>query len=576
MRIRASVTAAVSLAMLAASGVAQDPSNDPNGDAKQSASARTIEQWVFDYEHDRLAPSGLLRKEPGLWPRYCATARAGNLLTERDPGNLTHLEALQKILLFAEQHPDGSIGEAILGLASVGIDKSLADNAAIELRDLGHVTLLNIDQRGIWFAILRTAGGLLLKGEDGVVPTAPTTARRVAALRLLGFKDEPVFRIAIEAGLLDLDPRVRLVAVEGLQSRGRHRKDSLPLLVRCCGTERHPVVAAAILRAMQAVLEIHREYLSREEVDTAVGVALQQLGKSGWRADMDLLSLIEAFPQKAAIPSLIDLLRSRSSADDSLVTAINKDASPLLRDRAFNCLRGMTGAIYTIDQHKQWREFWLQEQGRIVVPDRVQLNHDLGGTRSAFFGIPVIGRQIVFVIDLSGSMDSPHGASLTAQSQNQGQVSTRLSIAKDQLLLAVQSMDNASRYQLLTFDSEAHFCSKQPVAPSSASLRSLTELLARLKSGSGTNIYDGLSQALALPEARYGATPAALVDEVFLLSDGEPNCGALQNPDEILRVVRTANAYLKVRINTVFIGTDRGSKFLQQLASENGGVFVQR
>ena len=68
----------------------------------------------------------------------------------------------------------------------------------------------------------------------------------------------------------------------------------------------------------------------------------------------------------------------------------------------------------------------------------------------------------------------------------------------------------------------------------------------------------------------------AKIDELFVLSDGEPTTGQVTDTDEILRLVKEANKYLKVRINTVFSGTGKGAGFLRQLAEQNDGVFVQR
>jgi hypothetical protein len=41
-------------------------------------------------------------------------------------------------------------------------------------------------------------------------------------------------------------------------------------------------------------------------------------------------------------------------------------------------------------------------------------------------------------------------------------------------------------------------------------------------------------------------------------------------------MVKLANRYAKIRINTVFTGSGKGAALLRRLADENGGVFVQR
>lgn len=541
---------------------------------QRTAAAAAIVQWVDDYERDRLGPRGDLRRESGLQPRYYGTALAAGVMSTRDAGRLTHLDALQKLLFFAENHIDLAMGDAVLCVAGAGLEKSLADVDATTVRDLGQATLRRIDHPGVSAEILRAARGTagLEDDEGNPLPQVPV-ARRVAALQWLSSKTAPEYFAAIQASLLDVDPRVRLAAVEALQLR--HLPGSLSDLQRCSASERHPVVAAALLRAILSVLRQNRDVLPRAEIDAAVVAALRQIGQAGWRADMDLVELVSEFPQKSAIPYLIDLLRTRSTGDDPLVSAVNKNASPLLRDRAWTCLKGMTGAIYSAEQYREWRQFWLAEQDRIQVPERISLVQDPNGTRSAFFGIPVTGRQIVFLIDTSGSMDEPYGITTSAPGKT-AQPVTRLSAAKEQLLLAVQSMDPEARYQLLTFDSEARVYSKQPIQPNAASLRSLTELLSHLKSHGGTNVYDGLAQALSLQQLKYGQETPSPIDEVFLLSDGEPTAGAVRDPEEILKLVRAANVYLKARIHCVFAGKGEGAEFLRKLAAENGGVFVQR
>ena len=77
-------------------------------------------------------------------------------------------------------------------------------------------------------------------------------------------------------------------------------------------------------------------------------------------------------------------------------------------------------------------------------------------------------------------------------------------------------------------------------------------------------------------EQRFGQPVAVTVDEIFVLSDGEPTAGDVRDAGELLRIVKEANKYAKVRINTVFTGRGRGADLLRRLAEENGGVFVHR
>src|SRR5262245_26878919 len=110
-------------ALLAAPSAAQRDDREAEQQKTRTAVVAAVRFWVDDYEHDRLFPHGPLRPEPGLQPRYVAIARAAALLSDKDLTALTHLDALQKLLFFAESHPDEAVGEALLALAAAGLDK---------------------------------------------------------------------------------------------------------------------------------------------------------------------------------------------------------------------------------------------------------------------------------------------------------------------------------------------------------------------------------------------------------------------------------------------------------------------
>lgn len=535
--------------------------------------AEAIRLWCADYETDKLGPSGPIRRGRGLQPGYVTPLQRAGVVEDRDFERLTHLDALQKAVFFAEMHPAAGLGDAVLDLAAVGFDKSLIDRESRMLRDLGHWTLVRMDHQGVWFLLMRAAAGEelpFLAAER--TPASPSVARQVAALKVLGTSDRPLFRSTLQGQLLALDPRVRLAASEALEFQ--RRADSLPVLVRALGSERHPVVSLALARALVAVLTANAERLDGESRDRAVRAALRTLGQAGWRTDMELVDLAERYPSKAAIPELIAVLERTTVQPDRLVELVNRDASPRLRARAHEVLRGLTGALIPADQPRVWREFWQSEREHIVVPEKIGRFREVN-TRAEFFGIPVTGREIAFLIDTSGSMDTGTG---TAGGGGRGRRSgpSRLDAAREQMLLAVQAMDpTAMRFHLITFDASVWAWTKEPVKPDQSGVQNLTRVLGRLRADGGTNVFEALVQSLALEELRYGQESSSGVDEVFLLSDGMPTVG-MKDPDEILAAVAQANRYLKVRIHTVFTGTGKGSEFLRMLAEQNDGVYVQR
>ncbi|MBL9078805.1 MAG: VWA domain-containing protein [Planctomycetes bacterium] len=550
----------------------------PSADEVSRLAAQALRAWVDDYERGRLAPHGVLRSGVGLQPSYVAYARRGGFVEERDHDRLNHLDVLQKVLVHAEHHPSADVADALLALAATGLEAAFLDHEALQLRDLGWHALLRSDHRGGWFVILRAAAGgrVPLVGDDSEDPgrdgLAVGPARRVAALRLLGQRALPVFRSTIEAALTDPDPRVRLGAVEALDLQ--RRKESLPRVVQVLESERHPVVAQALVRLLLALLRAE----PGPDADVraaALQVALRRIGQAGWRTDMELLDLVEAFPSKAVLPAVLDALELADRPPDKLVAAVNEQASPLLRQRAAGLLRAMTGALLPDDDPAAWRSFWQAERDRIVVPERLVQDRP-EATRAQFFGVPVTGRHIVFVIDTSGSMDELAAGTEGERERRRGGERTRLRAAKEQLAAAVQAMPDESTFEVVTFAGEAKRWTGAAVRSGSRSLRSLTELTSRWRAHGGTNLYAALAEALGFERQRWADPGTGKVDEVFVLSDGEPTAGPVQDGDELLRLCTEANKYARIRIHAVFTGSGPGGELLRRLAEQNGGVFVQR
>ena len=194
-------------------------------------------------------------------------------------------------------------------------------------------------------------------------------------------------------------------------------------------------------------------------------------------------------------------------------------------------------------------------------------------TKAQFFGLPVAGGAVAFLLDTSGSMGDDVEAAAAARRRAPP---TRLARAKEQLLLAAQALPAATTVQVFTFADQAKAWTQAPITPTAANLRALTELLSRIRAHGGTDLHEGLVNALGMRQQRFGEPAAAAIDELFVISDGVPTSGDMQEGVDILREVRAANRYAKTRIHCVFTGQGRGAELLRALAEENGGVFVRR
>ncbi|MGC6488296.1 MAG: VWA domain-containing protein, partial [Planctomycetota bacterium] len=389
--------------------------------------------------------------------------------------------------------------------------------------------------------------------------------------RLLGQRGLPVARSTLEAALVDGDPRVRLAAAEAMRPPWKER--TVQRVAAALRDERHPVVSQALVQLLTTMVKRPPARMSRAARAELVAGAFELFGKAGWRTDMDLVDLVEQFPSKAAVPFLIEALDLERPADE-LVAAVNERASPLLRQRAGSLLRAMTGALVPVEDAQAWRAFWAAEADNIEVPEQLRAAAP-EATRVAFFGVPVTGTSIAFLIDTSGSMQDPPGTEGPVTGPRRvRRARTRLAAAKEQLTLATQAMEEGSQFFLLTFADDARTWTKQPMRPGRDVTRGLTGLLSRLNAHGGTNLYAGLVAALEIEGRSFGAAELPKIDELFVLSDGQPTTGPARDADTLCELVREANKYAKIRINAVFTGVGPGGDLLQRLASENGGVFV--
>ena len=550
-----------------------------------------LEEWRDAFRSGYMRPQETIR--PGVDQVVYGSLVAPGGLLEDAVGRSSNGAALARLLALAR---DGGVraARAMLGIAAVSHAQRLTDPQAYEVRELGHWALMRaMHDDAVRAMLYRVADGSEVfdgfgevrnKTPDAGVVIAddrPITTR-VAAIAALGLRrDEPTRRI-VEAQLADADERIRLAAAESLGTM--RMRDSSNVVVMALRTEVHPVVAQALVVALDRILSKHRDDPPQVIRARMVHTALQRLGETGWRTDIALVTLAERNPALESIPLMIRVLEG-SPSDDPLVQAINAKASPFLKQRAWRTLCRLTGALLPEDDPAAWRRFWEDQKDEIVLPPDPVLAESRIKTHSGFFGIPITGREIAIIIDTSGSMNTAidvedrrraaRGTRSGRSALPRSRSSTRLDLAKHELLRAVHAMPKESRYHLLTFASDVVTWNDAPVAPTPASYRALTDCLGRISAGGSTNLFGALMAALAGGDP-LRPTTGYDCDEIFVLTDGEPSAGAVQDADGILQIVADVNRYRRVRIHTVHVGGDAGLDLMRRLAAENQGVFVDR
>lgn len=518
--------------------------------------------------------------------------------TASDVGNPTWSGDLIVILNATAELGTAVAAQAITRVASVGIEdksKYTYSQAPYSVRVAAFEALAMMTSKEAKDAVAAGARGEWSNGRD-------SNSLRAAALLGLGYLGDVEYVPIVSAALADGHPITRIHAVEALQRLGDEK--AIRALISVVEAEANDAVLVTAAKALRTIyskfVRAAEEQRDREAVKKpkegdqppdntsiepppsarlAVRAAIKALGRTNWRADMVLVRLLDDFRTLASIPALITVLeRFRDNPKDVETGKL----SGLLRVKVHELLVSMTGAVYSAKQPEKWRKLWETEKDKIQVAQKREAGPKFGATAVAgFVGIPVEGTRVVFILDLSGSMDWPM--------DDQGGKVKRLDYAKRELLKAIEGLAPDSMFNLVTFngDDEAEMWNKKLVDATKRNKERFKKFVEKLRPLGGTNLWSGLEAALNIKRMKYGNHYETTVDEIFLLSDGAPSVGDVQDPVEILRLVQEVNRFKEVRINTVFISSQTPpevaarqrrmslvpKELMRRMAKQNGGKF---
>ncbi len=215
------------------------------------------------------------------------------------------------------------------------------------------------------------------------------------------------------------------------------------------------------------------------------------------------------------------------------------------------------------------------------------------GATSAFYGISTRSRRVLFVIDISRSMESPAKAIPPVTGVPGGPYATaqgrsKLDIAKWQLHRAIHDLPDDARFGVVVYSESYALWTPGLSDAGSKAKKKAHKFVDAITANGTTNICDSLEAAFEV--AGVGRTGAGrsgagrtggakgeegfAADTIFLLSDGNPNRGRLANVSELLADVVRRTARARLVIHAVGIGEVAGSPFLRELAERTGGSYV--
>ncbi|XP_058405721.1 inter-alpha-trypsin inhibitor heavy chain H3 isoform X2 [Diceros bicornis minor] len=170
-------------------------------------------------------------------------------------------------------------------------------------------------------------------------------------------------------------------------------------------------------------------------------------------------------------------------------------------------------------------------------------------------GLPVVSKNVVFVIDVSGSM---HGQ--------------KIKQTKDALLKILEDMKEDDYLNFILFSGDVTTWKGNLVQATPESIQQAREFVMNMNAGGMTNINDGLLRGISmLNTAReVNAVPERSTSIVIMLTDGDANAGE-SRPKKIQENVRNAIRG-KFPLYNLGFGNNLNYNFLESMALENHGL----
>lgn len=209
-------------------------------------------------------------------------------------------------------------------------------------------------------------------------------------------------------------------------------------------------------------------------------------------------------------------------------------------------------------------------------------------SRASYYGIETDGKGVVFVLDISGSMEGKDEGSIKDQvtgvavetggdaigdavggtfgsaiSGAAKSEATKLGSAKRELIPAVRGLSDSSSFTILTFGAEIGGWKSGLVGATDINKTAATAYLKGLESGGGTPAREALESAFAVPGR----------EVIFFVSDGQPTDASAA---QILDRIRQLNPGGNIVVNTIGLGDDQDKDFLRKLAEQNGGTYREK
>ncbi len=414
-------------------------------------------------------------------------------------------------------------------------------------------------------------------------------------VKLIATFGEPRFRHVLERCLSVEQPEVHTRAAQALAAM--EFGPSLSPVARVLCRAKLPDDVAMLAGAIVSLTRATKPPPKERDLKAALTAAVDRLDSAhDWRSQIALVPVLRTIRSQASVPLLIGLLEQSNAR---LSSSGERRASGTLVSAVHEALVDLSGFWAPAREPQRWRQWWDAAKDTFTLATKPTPIPGVKNTSAGFFGIPVTGNRIVFVVDLSGSMAWPFekvtmaggGRARGGMRPPPGSYETRYARATKEVMRAVSALPQDAKVNVVLFAGNVRTWRKGLVAATPANKRALQSFLSRQIPDGATALWDGMKRAMEVKlDKRRDEPYGSHVDEIFVLSDGSPSAGEIQDLGRILQLVTDWNRGACVRIHTIYIADgDRGRggrrggaeplasprRFMKELAELNNGKFVR-
>jgi len=349
------------------------------------------------------------------------------------------------------------------------------------------------------------------------------------------------------------DPEVCSLLLKALDREAHEKKGGVALTAPLIAV----LLASALPNAEAGLNEFLETYLEKtKDGAAAVTAVADELGKQDDEQSLPSLQKLtklkcfsSSFPCRRATVQAMILIRRPESIETLLALLPRLDgevAGDIVRH-----LTQISGEPLGSDL-LAWRGWWKKHKEGFEFPARgakPPIGEVASPGAASYYGLSLNARRIVFVLDISGSMEGP-----------------RLQAAKYELIKAIEGLAKDVSFSIVVYNNAVAAWQKNLMPATPPNKRLAAQFVYARRGTGSTASYNALEMAFQFD-----------AEAIYFLSDGKPNVGKIVAPTDIVATISQANRSRRISVYAIGIapGLPDGpfDTFLRTLAEQNFGAY---